>query len=83
MEESARATISAVVPLESKVIIVKLADDLHSAQLVQNLAEMVHVSQTIHVIANQDGLENCAIRINHGLDRLICAMLQYYLRIIH
>lgn len=59
---------SADVQQVSKGIIVKLAEDLRSVRLVQELVETEHVNQTIRVFANVDGMENCVIKISHGLE---------------
>lgn len=59
---------SADVPQVSKGIIAKLVEDLRSVQLAQELVETGHVNRTIRVFANVDGMENCVIKISHGLE---------------
>lgn len=49
------------------------SEDVHQNRNVRrarNLVEMVPVNWTIRVFVNQDGSEECAIKINHGLERL-------------
>lgn len=68
MEENAKATTYAVAQLDLKETIVKLEDVYPIIQLAQNLVEMGHVSQIIHAFVSPDGLDDCAIKTNHGLD---------------
>ena len=70
MEENARVITYVAVQQALRVIIAKLEDVYPIILIVQNLAKMVYVNQTIPVFVIQGGLENCAIKINHGLEIL-------------
>lgn len=67
MEVSVKGIMYADVLLVSKVIIVRLVDDLHNVQHVQEHAEMGLVNLIIHVFVNLVGLESYATKISHGL----------------
>ncbi|CAD1468327.1 unnamed protein product, partial [Heterotrigona itama] len=56
------------VPLVSRVIIVKLAEDLHNVRPAQEHAEMELASLIIHVSVSLVGSESCAIKTSHGLE---------------
>ena len=68
MEENAKGTMYADVLLVSKVIIVKLAEDLHNVRPAQEHAEMELASLIIHVSVSLAGSESCAIKTSHGLE---------------
>lgn len=67
MVVNVKETIYVGVQLDLKVIIVKLVEDHHKDQHVQEHAVMELVNLTTRVSVIPDGLENCVIKINRGL----------------
>lgn len=66
--ESVKGTMCVGVLQALQEIIVKSEDVRRSVRLVHEFAGMEPANQTTRVFVNLDGLENCAIRTNLGLE---------------